>query len=257
MVWGSLDFSFRFWSLLELSTWVLSTTELQSCRCVFFWLYLCGALQICIWSCAAVEQILVKTQVFCLNLHLYTIHFVFAMSLPVYWFRQGFCPLSTALLCRVRLGKEVVFTRLMDLFGLFPLSCLFERGMPLKVTSLSFQMLRSKKCVRKCEYALKYPILYRHALPHPISSFWANLPGRSSAVIANCVKRCYKVPRISFQKHLCWSGLALLQVLGFLSPSDESYWLMKCWLRTCHSISSLGVVGWAGHGQQDRRGWIK
>lgn len=123
-----------------------------------------------------------EAQIFCLNLHLYATHFVLAMSLPEYWFRQGLCPLSIALICQVRLGREVVFTRLMDLFGLLPLSCLFEWGMPLKVTSLPSQMLKGEKYVWENANML-WNILFSSP-PHPTTSYHVLFPSSGQIYLA-------------------------------------------------------------------------
>lgn len=118
-----------------------------------------------------------ESQTFCVNLRFCTIHFVLATSLGKCWFRQGLCPLSVVLICQARLGKEVVFTRLMDPFGLFPLSYLFGWDMPLKVMSLPSQVLRGEKYVWENGNKLWNVLL--SSPPHPTTSHFLLL-GKST-----------------------------------------------------------------------------
>lgn len=185
-----------------------------------------------------------ETQTFCVSLHVCTIHFVLSTSLAECWFRQDLCPLSIVLICQARLGKEVVLTGLMDPFGLFPLSCSFGWDMPLKVMSLPFPSVKGWEiCVRKWEDALKWCFsLHHHTLPHAISFFWANLPGRFSAVTASFVKDAAR--RQEYNSKSIFAGQGCCQRWGSsLLLMKAPGWWRKCWLRSCHSISTLGVVG--------------
>lgn len=129
-----------------------------------------------------------EIQTFSVNLHSCKINFVLSTSLAECWFRQDLCPLSVVLICQARLGKEVVFTRLMDPFGLFPLSCSFGWDMPLKVMSLPSQVLRGEKCVWENGNML-WNVLFSSP-PHPTTSHFLLLGKSSWQVFSSHCQLC-------------------------------------------------------------------
>lgn len=141
---------------------------------MFFWLYLHRALQIHIWTCVAGEQkILIQNPDLLSEPSFVHNSFCPCYELTVYWFRQGLCPLSIALICQVRLGKEMVFTRLHG--SLWPVITLFFVWMwhaPQSNVPPFPNVKGWEICVRKCEYALKYSLLFTttpYHIPFPSS----------------------------------------------------------------------------------------